>query len=95
MKYENVINQGGHPIALVSMVTALCEKSLFTLGNFGRGSLTRLALEFGTFHTLPARRDVMTIFFDFWHLFSAFFFSLTLKFGMEQARGKPLLYVFE
>ena len=44
-----------------------------TLGNFGRGSLTRLALEFGTFHTLPARRDVMTIFLDFWHLFLAFF----------------------
>ena len=67
-----------------------------TLGNFGRGSLTRLALEFGTFHTLPTRRDVMTIFFNFWHLFFGISFILTsLKFGMEQARGKPLLYVFE
>ena len=27
-RYQNVINQGGHPIALVSMVTALREKSL-------------------------------------------------------------------
>ena len=25
--YHNVINQGGHPIALVSMVTTLSEKS--------------------------------------------------------------------
>ena len=28
-RYQYVINQGGHPIALVSMVTTLCEKSLF------------------------------------------------------------------
>ena len=28
-RYQNVINQGGHPIALVSMVTTLWEKSLF------------------------------------------------------------------
>ena len=28
-RYQNVINQGGHPIALVSMVTTLCEKSLY------------------------------------------------------------------
>ena len=32
-RYQNVINQGGHPIALVSMVTTLCEKSLiFAVG---------------------------------------------------------------
>ena len=29
-RYQNGINQGGHPIALVSMVTTSCEKSLFT-----------------------------------------------------------------
>ena len=28
-RYQNVINQGGHPIALVSIVTTLCEKSLY------------------------------------------------------------------
>ena len=28
-RYRNVINKGGLPIALVSMVTTLCEKSLF------------------------------------------------------------------
>ena len=28
-RYQNVINQGGHPIALVSMDTTLWEKSLF------------------------------------------------------------------
>ena len=27
-RYQNVINQGGHPIALVSIGTTLCEKSL-------------------------------------------------------------------
>ena len=44
----------------------------FTLGNFGRATLTRLALEFGTFYTLPARRDVMTIFSIFGSFFLAF-----------------------
>ena len=35
-------------------------------------------------------------FFDFWHLFFGNSFCLTsLKFGMEQARGKALLYLFE
>ena len=29
-EYQNVINQSGHPIALVSMVTTLCETRLFT-----------------------------------------------------------------
>ena len=29
-RYQNKINQGGHPIALVSIVTTLCEKSLYT-----------------------------------------------------------------
>ena len=29
--YQNVINEGGHPIALVSMVTTLCEKSLYSV----------------------------------------------------------------
>ena len=27
-EYQNVINQSGHPIALVSMVTTLCETRL-------------------------------------------------------------------
>ena len=87
-----VFRENGMPMT----TTDGCFVDASTLGNFGRGSLTRLALEFGTFHTLPARRDVMTIFFDFWHLFFGISFSLTsLKFGTEQARGKPLLYVFE
>ena len=28
-RYQNVINQGGHPISLVSMVTTLCETRLY------------------------------------------------------------------
>ena len=28
-RYQNVINQGGHPIALVSIGTALCEMNLY------------------------------------------------------------------
>ena len=35
-RYQYVINQGGHPIALVSMVTTLCEKSLLK-GEFLQG----------------------------------------------------------
>ena len=82
--------------AMFAMTTMALSVTLTTLGNFGRATLTRLALEFGTFYTLPARRYVMTIFFDFWQLFFGISVSLTsLKFGMEQARGKSLLYVFE
>ena len=32
-RYQNAINQGGHPIALVSMVTTLCEKSLYPVSS--------------------------------------------------------------
>ena len=34
-RYQNVINQGGHPIALVSMVTTLCEESLVCCSGAG------------------------------------------------------------
>ena len=35
-RYQNVINQGGHPIALVSMGTTLREKSLHRMKSFLR-----------------------------------------------------------